>query len=306
MAQYVLHQKLGEGGYSSVYKCTDTIGIRYACKIMPKEKNKRIRVQQEIKIMKTMMKSNKIVHFIEAGEDLKNYYIIQELCRGGTVKDYMSGYKHFGENTVASLIRGVLRGLCHLHQEGIIHRDIKAGNVLLGDRSEDADVKLGDFGTSLTLYGDSEEINTIDLHGTPLCMPPESLSYKCHFKSDIWSVGVLAYYLLTGKFPFNDRENQFNPRISAIWRSILSHQPSFIESEWNLISDDAKTFIKTCLVKDFHGRPTARECLFHPWLTKTDVNDRFKGEPLAYTPFRYEEVPLMYAQSFDTELGRST
>lgn len=85
LGQYTLHEKIGEGGYSSVRKCTDGIGIRYACKILPKDKNKRFRVQQEVYVMKALKKSSKIVRFIEAAEDENAYYIVQEWCRGGSV-----------------------------------------------------------------------------------------------------------------------------------------------------------------------------------------------------------------------------
>ena len=89
IGKYTLHNKLGEGGYSTVFKCTDSIGIRYACKVMEKQKNKRNRVTKEVLTMKMMRHSPKIVRYVDACEDATSYYIIQEWCRGGSVYDYM-------------------------------------------------------------------------------------------------------------------------------------------------------------------------------------------------------------------------
>lgn len=301
MRQYTLHHKLGEGGYASVYKCTDDIGIRYACKILPKERNKRYRVENEICAMNRMSFSCKVVKLVDACENDNNYYIIQEWCRGGTVKDYIANHHNFGENTVASFVRGALRGLHHMHTEGVIHRDIKAANILLDDTSEDANVKIGDLGTSLMI--DSEQYISPDLVGTPWFMAPETLNGEWKTTSDIWSVGVFTYQLLTGAMPFNDFQYPFKPRISQIWRSILNDQPKFQGTKWNNVSQEAKDFTKLCLTKDYNGRPTARECLLHEWLTQTDIHDRFKGKPLDCEPFKYEASQLMNAQTLQcTEL----
>jgi calcium-dependent protein kinase len=297
LSQYILHDIIGKGGYSIIYKCTDHIGIRYACKMLPKHKNKRERVSQEIRIMKTMKSSSKVVRFIDALEDDDNYYIIQEWCRGGSVEEYIKSYSQYGVNTVASIIRGVSRSLYHLHENNIIHRDIKSGNVLLGDKSDDADVKLGDLGISIMSKLELVEVD--NLVATPWFMAPENLSSKYHKKSDIWSLGVLTYQLLSGKLPFNDKKNITNPSIALIWRSILNDEPNFSSKRWETIDTDAIDFIKLCLNKDYEKRPTPVECLNHPFLTKTDCNDRFKGQQLNYKPFEYTENIDMNAVTLD-------
>ena len=295
LGQYTLHNRLGEGGYSSVFKCTDTIGVRYACKVLPKDKNKRIRVQHEIHMMKMLEKSPKIVQFVDAGEDEQSFYIVQELCRGGAVKEYVSAYSNYGENTVASIVRGTLRGLVHMHDLGMIHRDIKSGNIFLGDTSEDADVKIGDLGAAIVTELKETEVES--LVGTPWFMAPENLRHKYHAASDIWSLGVVTYQLLSGKMPFNDQDNPFSPSLPKIWKSIFYDEPKLHGIKWNSVSEDAKDFVKLCLTKDFNGRPSAKECLAHPWLTKTDCNDRFKGVLLNCKPFQYENMSMMNAQT---------
>lgn len=284
LGQYTLHNKLGQGGYSTVYKCTDSIGIRYACKVMPKESNKRHRVQREIEVMKALQALPKVVRFVEAGEDAQSFYIVQELCRGGQVKDYVASHGTYAENTVASVVRGVLRGLVYMHERGIVHRDIKAGNILLGDTSEDADVKIADFGTAIFTDGGLTEVE--ELVGTPWFMAPENLRHDYHTSSDLWSLGVMTFQLLTGRMPFNDTSSPHNPRINRVWRSILQDEPRWGSS--SNVSPEARDFVRLCLAKEYGDRPTARDALTHNWLTSTDCNDRFKGQPLNCEPFQYE------------------
>lgn len=298
--RYTLHQKIGDGGYSSIYKCTDSIGIRYVCKQLPKNRNKRSRVTQEIFLMKALVKSPKVVKFVDAGEDDEHYYIVQEWCRGGSVQDYIKAYPDYGENTVASILRGALRGLYHMHEKGFIHCDIKAGNIFLGDTSEDADVKIGDLGTAIVSKLDTV-VEVDDLVGTPWFMAPENLSYRYHTSSDIWSVGVMAYQLLCGKLPFNDKENPMNPSMARIWKGILYEEPTFHGYRWEKVSAEAKDFVQKCLEKEYAKRPSAKDCLQHPWLTQTDCNDRFKGVPLSCQPFKYENEAQMFAQTIDIE-----
>lgn len=289
IGKYTLHKKLGEGGYSSVYKCTDHIGIRYACKVLPKDKNKRLRVTQEVAILKLLARSPKIVRFEDACEDSDAFYIIQEWCRGGSVQEYVKNFPNYGENTVASIVRGTLRGLCHMHEKGIIHADIKTSNIFLGDLSEDADVKIGDLGTAIATHTNRDCIEVDNLVGTPWCMAPENLSSKYHTASDIWSIGVMTYQLLSGKLPFNDHKYPLAPRLNVIWREILQSSPTFHGTQWENISENAREFVATCLNKEYALRPSAFECLNHPWLTKTDCSDRFKGQPLLCEPFIYDD-----------------
>lgn len=288
IGKYALHNKLGDGGYATVYKCTDQIGIRYACKVMPKDRNKRSRVTQEVAIMQMLNFSPKVVRFVDACEDTDAFYIVQEWCRGGSVHDYVRNFPNFGENTVASIVRGVLRALVHMHDKGIIHADIKPSNIFLGDLSQDADVKVGDLGTAITCHGSIDCVTVDNLVGTPCFMAPENLSSVYHTTSDIWSLGVLTYQLLSGHLPFNDREHLLAPRLNVIWNEVLNKSLSFTHECWNNIDPLACEFVATCLQKNYKLRPTALECLKHPWLTKTDCNDRFKGVPLLCEPLQFE------------------
>jgi serine/threonine protein kinase len=240
---------------------------------------------REINVMKMVRNSPKLIRFIDAGEDEEAFYIVQEWCRGGSVHDYIRNHHGgYGENFVASIARGTLRGLHHLHEKGIIHADVKCGNIYLADTSEDADVKLGDFGTALLMdSGPGKGIVEVKkLVGTPWYMAPENLRSVYAPTSDIWSLGVVTYQLLCGVLPF---EGQV---VSQVWKGILDTEPTFNGPLWEGVSHDAKEFVRMCTHKDHRHRPSPLECLAHPWLTRTDCSDRFCGTPLNCNPFLFE------------------
>jgi serine/threonine protein kinase len=301
LTKYTLHNKLGDGGYGSVYICRDKVGNRHACKVLPFERNKRGRVQQELLILEKLSKATtRVPTLIDACEDQESFYLIQEWCKGGALKDYMEVHESYGENTVASIIRGVLRGLAHIHSRNIIHRDIKGSNIMLADKTDDADVKIIDFGAAILHTGRSDETIEVDeLLGTLWFVPPESLSHRFHYKSDVWSVGVLTFQLLSGNMPFNDHSRPMNPSTVKIFKSIFTDEPSDMmrKGVWKNISDDAKDFVLQCLQKDYGSRPTAEDALAHPWLSKSDCGDRFTGTPLVCKPFVYDDMTIMNAQT---------
>lgn len=296
--KYILVDKIGEGGYSTVHRCVDNIGIRYACKVLPRPKNKRDRVRSEIDAMKKLGHSIRTPRYIDALEDENNFYIIQEWCRGGTIKDYLGNRDSYAENTVASILRGTLRSLHHIHSAGLLHRDIKAGNILFSDKDEDAIVKICDLG--LAHPYETDMIDTTNLVGTPLYMSPEALGKRFGPKSDIWSIGVMAYHLLVGSFPFNDKQNPYEPSLAKIWYSIFNEEPSFQSTLWKEISDDAKHFVKVCLDKSYEERPSVIDALNHPWLTKTDCSERFTGIPLRSEPFKQSGCDDMNTMTINT------
>lgn len=266
ISKYILHNKIGKGGYSTVYKCTDKVGLSYACKKIIKSKVEKHRVVNEIEIMKSLCYCPTTIKFIEAGEDENNYYIIQELCKKGSLADYIVNHKVKEEKEVIKIVRGILCALYHLHENKIVHCDIKSGNIFVFDDCNDIKFKLGDFGNSLKIGKQIEEGKYL-LSGTPHLMAPEALNHIYDTKSDIWSLGVMTYELISGTFPFNDPNNRYNPSLTLVWKSIFKDNPTFKETAWENVTDVCQDFIKQCLMKDFNNRPSTLECLSHPWLS---------------------------------------
>jgi len=182
--------------------------------------------------------------------------------------------------TVASFMRAVLRTLAQCHSHRILHRDVKPGNFMLLSEAPDAPLKAIDFGLAAFFDPGKLPRSDLGLEGTPWFMAPEVLSSRVGPEADVWSAGVMAYQLLCGRLPFDDASNPEAPALSAIWKAILTQQPSFRGTTWGSISDEAKNFVSLLLRKDPKQRPSARETLAHPWVLGGDASARALGAPL--------------------------
>ena len=235
-------------------------------------------LRREVDVMKRMRGVLNVASLEAVYEDDDNVYIVMEYCTGGELV-HAIGEAHYTEQTVASFLRATLRTLAQCHANGILHRDIKPGNFLLASDKVDAPLKAIDFGLAAFVDGEGP-VTDLPLEGTPWFMAPETLSNEVYKASDIWSAGVMAYQLLTGKFPFNDKRNPYEPALSQVWKSILTEPLNMSEARWKNISPEARDFVAKLLDKDPAKRPTAQEALKHPWLKGT-IKDRHKGTPLS-------------------------
>lgn len=268
---------LGKGGFGLVRVVADKhTGEEFACKSVPKRLDVPglaaermaqhiLNTKREISILRKLRGTLSVVHFEGAFEDEEYIHIVMEWCRGGEL-DHTIGQRLYTEAMVAGYMRAVLHTLAQCHAHRILHRDVKPGNFMLLNESEESPLKAIDFG--LAVFFDPAELPRTDLglEGTPWFMAPEALSSEVWPASDIWAAGVMAYQLLSGYLPFDDRRNPNSPALSLVWRAILTEEPSFKRSCWESMSDEAKDFVKTLLNKDHKERPNAREALAHPWL----------------------------------------
>jgi calcium-dependent protein kinase len=267
-SKYTLSTKIGQGGYSSVYKCYDKHGVKYACKKLPKIKNDINHFNNEVGIMKYLVDCPNVMKIVESYEDIDHFYIIEEWCENGSLVDYIIKNNISEERVIINIISGIVIALHHIHMRGVIHCDVKADNVFIFDE-DDIIVKLGDFGNSLNITEEPMEVT--GLSGTPHFMAPENLNHIYHRKSDTWSLGILTYHLISNKFPFNDQHNVYNPSIRMLWKSIFQDEPTFTYNNWDGKSDLCKDFISKCLIKEYQNRPSTMECLEHPWLSCRDT-----------------------------------
>ena len=186
-------------------------------------------------------------------------WIIMEYCGSGSVADLMSVCKEcLTEEQIASIMCDTLKGLDYLHRNNKIHRDIKAGNILINDEGL---AKLADFGVSGQLKDDDAKRNTVI--GTPYWMAPEvilEIGYGCEV--DIWSLGITCIEMADSRPPLCN----IHP-MRALF-AIPSKPPPTLTSpeEW---SDEFNSFIAACLVKDAADRPPAITLLEHPFVNKT-------------------------------------
>ncbi|CAA0836237.1 CDPK-related kinase 3 [Striga hermonthica] len=215
-------------------------------------------VRREVKILKALSGHRHLVSFYDACEDSNNVYIIMELCEGGELLDRIlaKGGK-YSEDEAKLIIVQILSVVSFCHLQGVVHRDLKPENFLFTSRSEDADMKLIDFGLSDFIRTD-ERLN--DIVGSAYYVAPEVLHRSYSVEADIWSIGVIAYILLCGSRPFWARTE------SGIFRAVLRADPNFEDLPWPSVSLEAKDFVRRLLNKDYRKRMTAAQALTHPWL----------------------------------------
>eukprot|EP00344_Euplotes_crassus_P009863 CAMPEP_0197000912 /NCGR_PEP_ID=MMETSP1380-20130617/5734_1 /TAXON_ID=5936 /ORGANISM="Euplotes crassus, Strain CT5" /LENGTH=438 /DNA_ID=CAMNT_0042418375 /DNA_START=267 /DNA_END=1584 /DNA_ORIENTATION=+ len=214
----------------------------------------------EYNILKQMDNPH-IIKIFEFWKDEVFYYIVTEYLEGGELYKTISKREKFTEKDCAVIVRQILLALNYCHQEGIVHRDLKPDNILFESKSDDSNCKLVDFGfAGICKTGKGMK----EVLGTPLYIAPEIISEKKYgAEVDVWSLGVITYFLISGDPPFDgDTRNE-------LFRSIKSGKFSFDSKIWRVVSEDCKDFIKKCLVVDPKKRESASELLEHKWITKT-------------------------------------
>ena len=224
-------------------------------------------LEKEIDILSSLDHPN-IARFYETFHDENYFNIVMELCRGKLLSTFLKlsgGY--IDEIKSRIIIMKILHAVNYCHSLGIVHCDLKPDNIIFEldyDENEEEnhlnsnflDIKLVDFGLSSRIKKNQKLKNTV---GTPYFISPEMLKGEYDEKCDIWSIGVILYYMISGKFPFYAEKNL------EIFEKILNEEPNFDKISTK-ISEKGIDFIKKCLIKNPKMRPSAKECLLHPWL----------------------------------------
>ena len=202
LGPYRLLDQLGAGGMATVYKAYHAAMDRYvAIKVLPhhlaSDPNFRARFQQEARVI-ARLEHRHILPVYDAAEENGIPYLVMRYTDGGDLNNLLAGRLTF-ERTV-ELLAQVAEALGYAHRQGVIHRDVKPANVLIG---RDGDALLADFGIA-KIYEDTLQL-TGDGHmvGTPAYMAPEQLQGKSvDARTDIYALGVVLYQALTGECPF--------------------------------------------------------------------------------------------------------
>ncbi|KAK4790859.1 hypothetical protein SAY86_031272 [Trapa natans] len=261
---YELGKLLGHGQFGYTYVATDkTTGERVAVKKI--DKNKMMLpisvedVKREVKILKALIGHENVVQFYDAYEDDSFVYIAMELCEGGELLDRILARKdsRYTEKDAAVVVRQMLRVAAECHLQGMVHRDLKPENFLFKSTREDSPLKATDFGLS-DFIKPGRKFH--DIVGSAYYVAPEVLKRKSGPESDVWSIGVITYILLSGRRPFWDKTED------GIFKEVLRNKPDFSRKPWPMISDSAKDFVKKLLVKNPQARLTAAQALSHTWV----------------------------------------
>lgn len=257
---------LGEGMAGTVRQATNksTKAVRAVKVINVQRCEKLAALKDEVGIMR-MLDHPHIIKLFEVFHDADDFlYLVMELCTGGDLLDRTQLELEtrncaFSEHRAADWMKQTLSAVFYLHKHNIVHRDLKPENLMLEDRTEDALIKLIDFGIAAKLKEGGLLRQRV---GTPTYCAPEVLKGQYIHKCDVWSCGVICYILLSGCPVFQGRNDR------EVMREIKKGKYSFPDDPWSHISDEAKDFISQILVVDYSARPEASDLLKHPWVLK--------------------------------------
>uniref|UniRef100_A0AAZ3R5H2 Serine/threonine-protein kinase PLK n=1 Tax=Oncorhynchus tshawytscha TaxID=74940 RepID=A0AAZ3R5H2_ONCTS len=242
LKKYSRGRFLGKGGFAKCYEITDMETKEvFAGKVVPKsmivKPHQREKMSSEISIHKSLDNPH-IVGFHGFFEDDDFVFVVLEICRRRSLLELHKRRKAVTEPEARYYMMQLVKGCQYLHNNRVIHRDLKLGNIFLSD---DMDVKIGDFGLATKIEFDGERKKT--LCGTPNYIAPEVLCKKGHsFEVDVWSLGCILYTLLVGKPPFETsclketynriKKNnytipwQINPVAASLIKRMLHADPS--------------------------------------------------------------------------------
>jgi len=255
---------LGKGGSCRVLQCTKkATGEKFALKIMAKQEKMNAELWEKERDILQMLDHDNIMTFVESHDDSDNYYIVSELYEGGELFDRIVDQNNpLTETRVSELVRTMLLAIQHCHSKDIVHRDIKPENFVFKSKDKNSDMVLIDFGCAKQV---EDKTPYKDLVGTPYYLAPESAVGHKYIRtglvlksSDVWSIGVIAYVMLTGRPPFNGQTN------TEIFQNIIK-KPLKFPHKVKL----SKPFIEFCqlmLKKSPKRRMKLEAALKHPWV----------------------------------------
>ncbi|XP_045917264.1 serine/threonine-protein kinase 17A [Micropterus dolomieu] len=265
-------KELGRGKFAVVRKCVEKCtGHEYAAKFMRKRRKGqdcRMEIIHEIAVLELATASPRVVNLHQVYEMASEMVLVLEFAAGGEIFNQCVSDQEdeaFSEDDVKRLMRQILEGVSFLHQNNVVHLDLKPQNILLTSSSPLGDIKIVDFGLS-RMVSSHRELR--EIMGTPEYVAPEILNYEpISTATDMWSIGVLAYVMLTGISPFLGEDKQ------ETFLNISQLNVSYTEEELQQLDRAALSFIQMLLRKQPQDRATAEQCLTHPWLQSLEPQE---------------------------------
>ncbi|XP_064598292.1 titin-like isoform X2 [Liolophura sinensis] len=266
--EYELKEELGKGKFGNVHRCIEkNSNLCWAAKIIKCRDKEKPTIRQEIQVMNSL-RHPKLLMLWDAFESPKTMVLVMEYIAGGELferiidDDFM-----LTERDCVHFMRQICDGVCYMHDHNILHLDLKPENILCISPSSNQ-IKIIDFGLARPYHpGESTKV----MLGTPEFIAPEVINYdEIGFTTDMWSLGVVCYVLLSGLSPFlgdSDPETLVNVTLGEF---------DFDDDSFNDISDDAKNFIERLVLKNKEKRMTVHQCLKHKWLAQDVKRLRLK------------------------------
>lgn len=270
MLFYLSHMKvirvLGAGGFGVVREVQNTLlGIKVAVKEIDVHSAKaRHDAEHEIAVLENIARTVEhpnIVKIHRIFMTSNSISMAMQYCSGGELYDRIVEQKHFSERDAALVMRQLMSALKALHDNGILHLDLKPENLIYANRRADSPVVLTDFGLSKVLTADEEEGSTVS--GTVGYTAPEVITNKLYSAAaDVFSAGVLLFIMLAGYPPFRSTDDK-----RTLTRTVQGHY-EMPEKYWSGVSEEAKNLVRRMLMVRISARIKVDEVLSHPWLTR--------------------------------------
>ncbi|XP_065818524.1 myosin-IIIb isoform X4 [Labrus bergylta] len=285
-------ETIGKGTYGKVYRVNNKKdGSQAAVKVLDpinhtRHTNRDVdeEIEAEYNILRSLSNHPNVVKFYGMFYKSDNLsggqlWLVLELCNGGSVTELIKGLliraQRLQEPVIAYILYSALLGLQHLHNNRIIHRDVKGNNILL---TTEGGVKLVDFGVSAQLTSARLRRNTSV--GTPFWMAPEVIAceqqydYSYDARCDVWSLGITAIELADGDPPLAE----MHP-VKALFKIPRNPSPTLRSpDQW---CRSFSHFISQCLIKDFEARPSVTHLLEHPFIKQAHGKDVALQQQLA-------------------------
>ncbi|XP_065656254.1 triple functional domain protein isoform X8 [Hydra vulgaris] len=260
---YQICGELGRGRFSVVKRCVrKNTKEEFAAKIFRRRLISKETVESEVAVMQSLNHAG-VVKVFEIYEAPKSLIIIQQMLSGGRLFDHIVVMDMLTENLAKLYIIQLLKAVQYIHSLSIAHLDIKPENILLSDGPEN--IVLSDFGDAIRLRSVPYQH---EMNGNPEFLAPEIITGKAvSLLTDMWSIGVVVYVLLSGVSPF------FSDNSARLCENITQLRYKFPGDFFGDISDEAKDFIEDLLVVEQSLRPNAKKCLESTWLITDTVNN---------------------------------
>lgn len=263
-------KKLGEGTTGSVYLAHLKANLTdiYAVKIIDTTDYKEqdyANLAREILLLRQLDHPG-IAKLLDGYISDTKVHLVLEYCRGGDLIHRILQENNFTEDIARHITWQILKIVNYMHSQGICHRDIKPGNLLV---SKGYNVKMIDFGFSIWFNNKSVFDTTV---GTSHYIAPEVLEKEYTYKCDIWSVGVILFLMLSGKLPFAGESEE--ETLKLIHEANIIYDPI----RWNVISKDATELVEKMLTRDYEKRITAAQAMKSEWFESIIKHQRINED----------------------------
>ncbi len=200
LGRYELSRRIAQGGMAEVYLAYDRrVRRQVAVKVLYGRDEPFVRRFEREALAVGALSHNHILPLYDFGEQSPWYYLVMPYVDGCTLRDYLFRHKHLTLEEAASFLSQIASALQYAHDHGVVHRDVKPSNILL---RQDGYAYLVDFGLAKAMQGAEALTSAGAMVGTPEYMAPEQSNGLSDYRSDIYSLGIILYQMLTGQLPF--------------------------------------------------------------------------------------------------------